>query len=138
MKEQIMRHLSSLGFLVFLAGYSVFKYQAVPDLMGQPSYMISTAILVTLTAILPYGLSLLAVWRLSGPLEWALSAILPFVLSALGLATFFYLFIQPSFPGMSVMDVLPRALMPGILMGGILVSGRALRLRHRLDLAPQS
>lgn len=43
------------------------------------------------------------------------------ILCALGLAVYFYLFIAPNAPGMSVMQVLPRAIIPGLVMGALLL-----------------
>ena len=115
-----MKHFSHIGFLVFLLIYSIFKYRAVPDLMGQPAYIKSTAILVVLTAILPYFLSHFVSRKVTGNRQLMTAAILPLILCTAGLACFFYVFIAPNVPGMSVTQVLPRAIVPGLVMGAIL------------------
>ena len=115
-----MKHVSYLGFAIFLVIYSVIKYRAVPELMGQPTYIKSTIILVILTAILPYFIALFVRGKMAGTSKLIASLVLPLILCLVGLATYFYVFIAPNAPGMSVTQVLPRAIIPGLVMGLIL------------------
>lgn len=132
-----MKNVSLIGFLVFLCIYSYFKYTAVPSLMGTTLYMISTAILVILTAIVPYFLTRVLTTKVAQPRKkWVLS-FSPLVLSALGLALYFYLFIAPNAPGMSVLQILPRSILPGVVIS-LLLLGPSLINKRTLRPAPQS
>ena len=94
-----MKYLPYLGFALFLIVYSAVKYQAVPSQMGQSTYIFTTIILVVLTALIPYliGLSMAAKVKLGHPFVTAI--IVPFLLSAGGLALYFFLYIKPVAPG---------------------------------------
>ena len=116
-----MSKLYLLGFALFLIGYSLFKYQAVPSLMGQPTYILSTAIRVVLTAILPFALTHMAVRGERTAMRVGLAASVPFLLCGAGLATYFYIFIKPSVPDLSVFAILPRAIMPALFISALLI-----------------
>jgi lipoprotein signal peptidase len=115
-----MKHISHILFLVFLVIYSVLKYQAVPELMGQATYMQTTAIMVILTAVLPYGIGFFLTRKTSGNTQILLAFVTPLILCIVGLATYFYIYIAPNAPGLAVTKVLPRAILPGLIMGAIL------------------
>ena len=116
-----MKYLPYLGFALFLIVYSAVKYQAVPSQMGQSTYIFTTIILVVLTALIPYliGLSMAAKVKLGHPFVTAI--IVPFLLSAGGLAVYFFLYIKPVAPGMSVTQVLPRAVIPGLCLSALVL-----------------
>lgn len=116
-----MKYLPYLAFGLFLAVYSTLKYQAVPSQMGQSAYIKTTIILVILTAIIPYfiGLFMSAKVKLGHP--FAVAIIAPFALSVAGLAAYFFMYIQPFAPGMSVTQVLPRGVIPGLCLSGLVL-----------------
>ena len=116
-----MKNLPYLAFTAFLAIYGYFKYQAVPSQMGQSTYIITTIILVTLTAVLPYIIGLWATAKFRAGHPYLRAAVVPFLLSALGLALYFYLFIQPAAPNMSVTKILPRSVIPGLCLSTLVV-----------------
>lgn len=115
---QLRTHIS---FLIFILVYGYFKYTAMPSLMGSSEYILTTVLVILLTAIIPYFATYILT-RKGGSLDqYLLAGLLPLPLCAGGLAAYFYLFIAPNAPGMSVMDVLPRSLVPGLVMGAILL-----------------
>lgn len=116
-----MRIIHSVGFIIFLVVYGYFKYTAVPQLMGQTQYILTTGVVIVLTAIVPFFSSYFIGRNLTSTARYLVLGLLPLMLCALGLATYFYLFIAPSTPSMSVMQVLPRAIAPGLAMGGLLL-----------------
>jgi hypothetical protein len=116
-----MRNIPYVGFIIFLVIYGYLKYTAVPDLMGQPQYILTTGIVVVLTAIAPFFAAYFMARNVSSSARYLIAGLVPLLLSALGLAIYFYLFIAPNAPSMSVMQVLPRAIVPGLVMGGILL-----------------
>ena len=120
-EETQMKYLPYLTFALFLAVYSTLKYQAVPSQMGQSAYIKTTIILVILTAIIPYliGLFMAAKVKLGHP--FAMAIVVPFALSVIGLAAYFFMYIQPFAPGMSVTQVLPRAIIPGLCLSGLVL-----------------
>ena len=120
-REDKMKYLPYLAFLVFLTIYAIMKYQAVPSQMGQSAYIMTTLILVTLTAVLPYVLGLFASAKIKQGQGFIAAAIIPFVLSAMGLSVYFFVFIQPVAPTMSVTQVLPRAIVPGLFLSALVV-----------------
>jgi len=115
-----MRRLSHLLFLLFLIIYSVIKYRAVPELAGNSTYMMSTGILVTLTAILPYGLAYIFTKNMRGTMQLVMAIVAALLLCVIGLAIYFFVFIPAGVP---IGNVLPRAVVPGLVMGAILVIG---------------
>ena len=116
-----MRLKTHIGFILFLAIYSYIKYTAMPNLMGSSQYILTTMLVVLLTAIIPYIVTYILT-RKGGSLgQYMTAGLLPLLLCAAGLATYFYLFIAPNAPGMSVTEVLPRAVVPGLVMGVILL-----------------
>lgn len=117
-----MKNLHHIGFLIFLIVYSYHKYNAVPSLMGQTSYILTSCLLVILTAIIPFYLSISWSNKTKPPSRYVLAGITPLLLSTLGLTAYFYLFIAPNAPGISIIQVLPRAILPGLVMGMILVA----------------
>ena len=116
-----MRTIHYVGFFIFVIVYGYFKYTAVPQLMGQSQYILTTGIVVVLTAIVPFFLSYFIGRNVTSNARYLVLGLLPLILCAAGLATYFYLFIAPNAPGMSVLQVLPRAVVPGLVMGALLL-----------------
>ena len=110
-----------LPFTLFLLVYSYFKYTAVPSQMGEPMYMATTALLVIVTAVIPFFVARYLADRATAPNSHVFAAVVPLTLSALGLAIYFYVFIAPNAPGMAVTQVLPRSIAPGLVMSAILL-----------------
>ena len=110
-----------IGFALFLLVYSYFKYTAVPSQMGDPMYIATTALVVILTAVIPFFMARYLANKASAPKNYILAAVVPLALSALGLAIYFYVFIAPNAPGMAVTQVLPRAIVPGLVMSALLL-----------------
>ena len=113
-----MSRIVHIMFLVFVIAYSFIKFNAVPDLMGQTSYMLTTAVLVILTASLPYVVSIFALSAVKGVGEYILATILPFVAGLLGLAAYVELFIPADIP---VLTILPRGIVPGLILSGLVL-----------------
>ena len=109
------------AFTIFLLVYSYIKYTAVPSQMGEPMYMATTALVVILTAVIPFFIARHLLAKASPPKSYVLAAFVPLALSAIGLAIYFYMFIAPTAPGMAVTQVLPRAIAPGLVMSAILL-----------------
>ena len=89
--------------------------------MGQTTYILTTGLLVFITAIIPFYVAFFLANKATPPSRYLLASLMPLVLSSIGLAIYFYLFIAPNAPGMAVTQVLPRALLPGLVMGAILL-----------------
>ena len=114
--------LQSIIWLVFLFGYSVYKYLAGLQTWNT-GYAIQVVIIVALTAAIPYYITKFVVGRQSINIAIGTSLIMPTVLAVLGYGVFFVLFIQKNFPDMTAMQVLPRGLLPGACMSIILGGG---------------
>ncbi len=116
-----MKYKHHVGFIIFLLIYSYMKYAVAFELMTQLNFVISTAIMIILTAVIPYGASYLIQKKLHGSARYGAALLLPLVLGALGLATYFFVFIAPSGSPVTLDKVLPRSITPGIIMGVILL-----------------
>jgi hypothetical protein len=122
-----MFHPSLLIYLIFLAVYSWQKYRAAAPASFNQGYAINVAILVTLTAIVPYVVARLAMSMTSGAGRLASAVLVPTFMAAGGFATFFFVFIAPNFPQVELMTVLPRSLTPGGVIAVILLIHMVLR-----------
>ena len=80
------------AFTIFLLVYSYIKYTAVPSQMGEPMYMATTALVVILTAVIPFFIARHLLAKASPPKSYVLAAFVPLALSAIGLAIYFYMF----------------------------------------------
>jgi hypothetical protein len=89
--------------------------------MGQTNYILTTCLVILMTAVIPFYLSCFLAKKVSSPSCYLVASLMPLVLSGIGLAIYFYLFIAPSAPSVEIAQVLPRAFLPGIAMGAILV-----------------
>jgi hypothetical protein len=124
-----MKNSHHLGFAIFLVVYSYFKYVAVPSMMGQTTYIITTSLVVLMTAIIPFYVTYFLTKKASSPSRYVLASLMPLILSGIGLSIYFYLFIAPNAPGMGVAQVLPRAILPGLVMGAILLAAMFIQNR---------
>ena len=106
----------NLIWIAFLVIYFAQKYVADMKEDFQLGYLINVGILVMLTTVIPYYLTRLGMRIFSGNTRAASALILPVTFSAIGLAVFFFIFIKPYVPGLSLMAILPRSLIPGIIM----------------------
>ncbi len=111
----------NLIWIAFLVIYFAQKYVADMKEDFQLGYLINVGILVMLTTVIPYYLTRLGMRIFSGNARAATALILPVTFSAIGLAVFFFIFIKPYVPGLSLMAILPRSLIPGIIMTIILL-----------------
>jgi hypothetical protein len=111
----------NLIWIAFLVIYFAQKYVADMKDDFQLGYLINVGILVMLTTVIPYYLTRLGMNIVSGNARAATALVLPITFSAIGLAVFFFIFIKPYVPGLSLMAILPRSLIPGIIMTVILL-----------------
>ena len=116
-----MRTIHYVGFMLFFIVYGYFKYTAVPQQMGQAAYIVTTGVVLLLTAIIPFFASHFAIRNMTSNMRYVIAGVLPLTLCGIGLATYFFVFIAPNAPGISVMQVLPRAIVPGLVMGVLLL-----------------
>lgn len=116
-----MNRIQMLAYVVFLVFYGAQKYLAVPEQMGELTYTWTTALMVVLTAVIPFFVSYILIPRLDRMGALLIGALLPLILSGVGLTIYYYGFIARYVPDIALTDVLPRALAPGIIMGLILV-----------------
>jgi hypothetical protein len=113
-------------WILFLIFYTHRKYFAGYDAWNT-EYAIQVAILVIMTAIAPFYLVKFAVGRMEGSSKLLSTLILPSVLCAIGYGVFWYTRVRPSFPDVTLMQVLPRSLLPGIAISVLLLIPRFMR-----------
>ena len=113
--------IQNMIWIAFLVIYFAQKYVADMKEDFQLGYLINVGILVMLTSVIPYYLTRVGMNIVSGNARAVTALILPVTFSAMGLAVFFYIFIKPYVPGLSLMTILPRSLIPGIIMTVILM-----------------
>jgi hypothetical protein len=113
-------------WILFLIIYSYRKYFAGFDAWNT-QYAIQVAILVAMTAIIPFYLVKVAIGRMEGSSELLSTLILPTVLCAIGYGIFWYTRVKPSFPDVTLMTVLPRSFFPGIAISVLLLIPRFMR-----------
>ena len=122
-----MAHRVQCGlWVLFLVGYTALKYFAGYNAWNT-QYAIQVAILVMMTAIVPFYLSKAIVGRSEGAAQWAAALLLPVVLCGLGYALFWYFRVKPSFPDVTLATVMPRSLMPGISIAVLILIPKVLR-----------
>lgn len=125
----MQRSIPALIFVFFFAFYSWQKYAAAAPPSFQQAYAINVAILVTLTALLPYIIARILVARIKGSAQLVSALIAPLVLCAVGFTIFFFVFIQPNFAQATLGPVVQRSITPGLAIGGILVLSLLLKRR---------
>lgn len=116
-----VRNLSSVLFLLFLVVYTFQKYVAVPQQGFDPRYAINVGIIVALTAILPYLITKFVMRSGSMVSRITMVMVLPIVISTIGFAIYYFLFIAPNFADVPIKAVLPRSAFPGITVSAILI-----------------
>jgi hypothetical protein len=100
-------------FGLFLVYYIYDKYMGQPPPSFNIEYGLTVALIVLLTAVIPFFNTWIFLRHTQGRLRFLLAAIVPILVSAIGYALFFYVFIAPSAPGVTVMQVVPRSAIPG-------------------------
>jgi hypothetical protein len=108
-------------WIIFLVLYFAQKYVADIKEDFQLGYLLNVGILVILTAVIPYYLTRLGMYLVTGKTRAVLALTLPITFSAMGLSVFFFVFIKPYVPDLPLLSILPRSLIPGIIMTIILV-----------------
>ena len=113
--------LALMLYLVFLAGYAIYKYAAAAPPAFSPAYAQSVAMLVALTGVAPFLLSLgaLKALRLKGVAGAAAGLLLGLVLCVAGYAAFWAVIIAPSGAPVAMTAVAVRGVGWGLLQGGL-------------------
>ncbi len=111
---------------LFFVGYAAKKYFIVwpPTWDFTPGYLTFTAIVIFVTGWIPFAAALGVTRGAYSHLKLALAALTPIPLSASGYAGYWFLVIQRSYPNIELMDVVPRAIIPGALFATLLVVER--------------
>jgi hypothetical protein len=112
-------------FALFLLAYSIEKYVVAMPPIFDPAYLQSVAIIVALTAIIPFAFMWLLRRRFATLAAHSAVMIIGCIaLSALGYAAYWY-FTVSSFPNAPPVDALAvRGIRPGLLMAAALIIGR--------------
>jgi ABC-type sugar transport system permease subunit len=93
--------------------------------MGQPpekfniEYGLIIALIVLLTAIIPFIIASICVRRAKGSAQFLSALFVPVLVSAVGYALFFYIFVAPNAPGVTALQVVPRSAIPGFAISAI-------------------
>ena len=118
-----MRFLKSpfLLFGLFLIYYIYDKYMGAAPETFSLAYAKTVAIIVLLTAIIPFIISYFLLKIVKGSGGYILALLVPTICSALGYAAFFYKFIAPFTSEVALMQVVPRSLIPGLGISLILI-----------------
>jgi hypothetical protein len=134
MKHAItIQHCLWFGFLAY---YTATKFSAGGAAYSH-AYALQVAIIVALTAIVPFYASSYASSRIARAVPrlklWAL-LLLPASLAMAGYAAFFFTFIAPNFPDIAAIQVISRGLLPGIVISALLLfPSFADRLVHKKE-----
>jgi hypothetical protein len=116
----------NLLWLVFFIIYAIYKYVGSLQ-VWDPEFFVQVAILVVLTALIPYYVSRALAHKLTDPAKLITTIILPLALCALGYTIFYYTRVKPNFPNVSLTgDVLPRSFLPGFVMTALFLLERYL------------
>ena len=117
-------------FAVFLAGYTLQKYQAAAPPAFSADYLQVVLYIVLITAVLQFAVlwlagSLIGDFRIYG----LAMPVLAVALSSLGFVAFWYFNVSkyPNPPPWT--ELAPRGITPGLIIGAILVFGRWLSMR---------
>ena len=113
--------LGLIGYIIFLAVYSVYKYNADLPSEFSPAYVQSVGILVAMTGVAPFvlahfGLKTIGVRGIAGSL---LGLLMGLVACVGGYAAFWWFFIAPQGAAPAVYDVATRGIGWGLLQGGL-------------------
>jgi hypothetical protein len=113
--------LGLIGYVLFLAGYSVYKYSVAAPPEFSTQYAISVAILVAMTGVAPFLVALGLVKGLSakGFAGSAIGLITGLVACVGAYAAFWALFIQPTDAEIAMTAIATRGIGWGLLQGGL-------------------
>jgi hypothetical protein len=113
-----------LGFwLIFLTYYTYLKYFSGFDTWNA-EYALQVAILVVVTAIIPYYVARWITLKQVEIKRLVIELMLPVILCAIGYTLFYYTRVKPNFPDVTLEQVMPRSLFPGISISLILLMHR--------------
>jgi len=120
--------LALIGYVIFLAAYAVYKYGAAAPPTFSPAYAQSVAILVAMTGIAPFliSLSVLTSLRLKGVANAAAGLAFGLALCVAGYAAFWAMIIAPTGAPVALSTVALRGVGWGLMQGGL----AALAARH--------
>lgn len=104
--------LALIGFITFLGVNAIVKYSAAAPPVLVPAYAMNVAILVAMTGVAPFLLSLPVARMTPGglPLQLIVTAVAGVNLCVAAYALFFKLFIEGAAPGASIVDVAKRGI----------------------------
>ena len=112
--------IQNIVWALFLVGYIAYKYLAGLH-SWNTGYAIQVGIIALLTAVIPYYATSLAAARLDTTRKMTVLLVLPTLLAATGYGIFFVVFVRPSFPDVTALQVMPRGLLPGLAITAIQV-----------------
>ena len=107
--------IQSVLWWVFLIYYTAYKYLVALQVWNL-EYAIQVGLLVIMTAIIPYYFTKFTLLRLSKPALFFAATLLPALLALIGYAVFYYTRVLPNFPDVTLNQVLPRSIFPGVCM----------------------
>jgi len=115
------RALALIGYVVFLAVYAAYKYQAAAPPAFSPAYAQSVTILVVMTGVAPFAFTLAALkaLRLKGAANAAAGLALGLVFCVAGYAAFWAVVIAPSGAPVAISAVALRGVGWGLLQGAL-------------------
>ena len=113
--------LALIAYLLFLAGYSWYKYAVAAPAEFSPGYAQSVVILVLMTGVAPFLIAFGGL-KVSGLRRFPAVAgglVLGLVACVAGYAGYWWLFLAPNGGAPAVYDVAARGVGWGLLQGGI-------------------
>lgn len=126
----IAERIQLVGWIVFIFYYFSAKYFVGGFTGFSVGYLVSVAILVMLTAVIPFYTAKWLTQRTPGMTAFATALILPIALTAVGLSLYFVVFIAPNYPSITLPGIIHRALEPGIAISILLLIPLLARLMH--------
>lgn len=112
------RTTATIAFLVFLAGFSAFKYLSAAPPAFDPNYAVSVAILVVLTGVAPWAIAIGIGKQFDGTLaRWVAALITAVVACCSGYGLYWAMVIGPNFPEVPMIAVALRGLISGPIEG---------------------
>ena len=113
--------LGFLAYLIFLAGYAIYKYSVAAPPEFSAGYFQSVLTLVLMTGVAPFVVtySLLKMLGLKGLAMTATGLVVGLTACVFGYAAFWYFFIAPAGSAPAVYDVAIRGVGWGLLQGGL-------------------
>lgn len=105
---------------VFVLYYAGTKYLA--GYQGwNLGYAIQVGLIVTLTSLIPYYLTATMVKVFNPSRRIVALVLMPVMLALSGYAAFYLVFIQPNFPNVTMSQVVPRGIFPGVIISALLL-----------------